>query len=102
MWPGPLARKGVHIAAESQLGAFACAVAPGRLPLMPLRLRIKFQKRLDLPGKRRRSDRASQNAKTLAINGPNNSTGGLRRFHERRPSANFPEVGDGLRAIGVI
>src|SRR5271155_2074946 len=57
---------GADIASESELSAFASAVAPSRLPLVPLRTRDIFEDALDLRGKRRRSDRARQDPEPCA------------------------------------
>src|SRR6266403_2289794 len=46
----------VEVAAKSELGTLARAVTDSRLPLVPLGLRKKRQERLNLSGKRGRSD----------------------------------------------
>src|SRR5882672_12282676 len=50
----------VEVTAESELRAFARAIADGGLPLMPFGLRKKRQERLNLRGERGRSDKTGQ------------------------------------------
>src|SRR6266849_2153944 len=59
----------VEVVAKGKLRTLARAVADGRLPLVPLGLRKKCQERLNLCGKRRRSDDTCQDAETRAVRG---------------------------------
>ncbi len=69
---------------------------------MPFGFREKRQERLNLRGKRRRSDNAGQDAETRAARGSRRCRNGLRTFHKQRPGLDFPELGDRLRAIRIV
>src|SRR5882762_7720013 len=92
----------VEVASESKLRAFARAVADGGFPLVPLGLRKKRQQRLNLRGKRRRSDNPAQYTETGAVRAFHSSRDGLRAVHKQRPSLDFSKLRHRLRAIRVV
>ncbi len=72
------------IAAEGHLRAFARAVIAGRLPLVPFRLGIQLQQRLNLAAHQWRRNRARQNPQAFAIQHLHGRRGALRRITKRR------------------
>src|SRR5262249_6988168 len=56
----------VEVFTEGQLNAGAHRVAPGGLPLVPLRLKVRDEKLADLRGHRKRRDSLDEEAQTRA------------------------------------
>ncbi len=92
----------IHVASESELRALERSITKGGFPLVPFRLRIERQNRLNLRRKGRRSDDSRENAESFASGGPERYRQRLRRVQELRPGLDLPGFGDGLRAIGIV
>src|SRR6267378_2230160 len=92
----------IEITPESELRTLARAVADRRLPLVPFGFRKKGQQRLNLSGKRRRSDNSGQDAETRAVRAFHLRRECLRAFHKQRPRLDFPKFRDRLRAIRIV
>jgi hypothetical protein len=92
----------LHVFAERQFRAGARVVTRRRFPLHPARLGVLRQNLLDLGGQRRRVDRLGEDAETGAPGGDLRRERALHRGDEGAPRANLAELGDGVRAIGVV
>src|SRR5260370_39413365 len=79
----------IEVSPKSELGAFTRAVADGRLPLVPFRLRKKSQQRLNLRGKGGRSDNPRQYAKTRSVRAFHRRRHGLGSIDKQRPGLDF-------------
>ena len=92
----------LDVVAKGQPGAGAGVVAGRRLPLDPLRVGMGGEHLLDLGGQGRRVDGLGEDAQSGAL------AGGLARQraahggHERAPGLDPAQLGDGLRAVGIV
>ena len=93
---------GVNVASERQLGAFRRSIAAGRLPLVPLCLRIHRKQLLHLRVQRGGSHRAGQNAESRAIGGFRIGRKTLRGIEKRGPGINFAGMLHRLRAVWIV
>ncbi len=92
----------LHRLPERQLRAFEHVVAVCRLIDMPLRLGINLQQRTQLVSEGGRGDSRGQDADARSQQALLDIERGTHGLYQRSPGANFPEVGERLRTIGVI
>ena len=92
----------VDVLAERQLRAGARVLAAGRIPLMPFRGREAREQLADLRRQRRRVDRLGQDAEAGALERLLRRQRRADRAEKRRPRTDLAEVGQRLRAIGIV
>src|SRR5262245_13041929 len=93
---------GVDVAAKGEDRALSSTVTRGWFPLMPFRLRIERENRLQLRSQRRRIDDSRENAEALAARGAKRCGLRLRGVQKLRPSLNLSGLRDRLCAIGIV
>ncbi len=92
----------IEVASEREARACAHLVAPGRLVLVPRRLREVLQDLLDDLVQRRRGDRFGQDAQARALARLLRQDGRPHRAEELGPGAHLAAEADRLRAVGVV